>query len=225
MITLFIGIWLQPRNQPTFSVCQLPASSLASTFYSPKLSLFFPPCLSPCLLSFLSPNSFPSSPPFLNKFIYLYPPPHPTPSLFLFLYVLWFPWELSSSRRMPFLLKKNHTHKKKTGTHTHLNEHAHTIVLLYAHACTWLFHVDYLGMSTSGSNNSNICLLRAPRLPACGNRNLWNQINYLCQFPQDKQNTLLITNLYRRLDVPSDLRQCFSVCLQLCFHGVCLFLA
>lgn len=217
MITLFIGIWLQPRNQPTFSVCQLPASSLASTFYSPKLSLFFFPCLSPCLLSFLSPNSFPRSPPFLNKFIYLYPPPHSLPLSLSVCALI----SLGTQQQQTYAFSS----QKNRHTHTHLNEHAHTLVLPCAHACTWLFHVDYLGMSTSGSNNSNICLLCAPRLPACGNRNLWNQINYLCQFPQDKQNTLLITNLYRRLDVPSDLKQCFSVCLQLCFRGVCLFLA
>lgn len=136
MITLFIGIWLQPRNQPTFSVCQLPASGLASTFYALKFPLFFP-CPSPSSLLVSR------SPPFCNKLIYLYP------SLFLFLYVLWFPWELSGSRRMPFLLKKKTKNKAGTQNHTHLNTRAHTIVHLYAHVYKWLFHVDYLGMSGS----------------------------------------------------------------------------
>lgn len=134
MITPFIGIWLQPRTQPAFSVCQLPASGLASTFYSMKLPLFFScPSHSSPLVS--------SSPPFCYKFIFLY---QLLPLLFL--YVLWFPWELSSSRCMHFLLKQQK--KAKTGTQTQTHTHTH-----YTHVCMRLFHVDYLGMSASGCNN------------------------------------------------------------------------
>lgn len=139
MITLFIGIWLQPRNQPAFSVCQLPASGLASTFYSLKFPLFFP-CPSPSSLLVSR------SPPFCNKLIYLYP--HLLPLSLSVCALI----SLGTQRQQTYAFssQKNKT-KNKAGTqnHTHLNTRAHTIVHLYARVYKWLFHVDYLGMSGS----------------------------------------------------------------------------
>lgn len=152
--------------------------------------------LSPLSSSFLSSNSYPSSPPFSRQIYLFAPPPRSLPPSLLFLHVLWFPWELNCL---------------KPHTHTHTHKLKYTCTHNCAPPCTRLFHADYLGMSTSGSNDSNICLFCAPHLPACGNRNFWNQINYLCQFPQGEQNTQLITNLYRRLVFPSDLKQHLSV--------------
>lgn len=189
MITLFMGIWLQPRNQPTFSVCQLPASSLASTFYSLKRLFSF------SFLLPLPPDPFSQSSPFLNKYIYLCPL---SPSLSVCALI-----SLGSQLQHTYAFSSQKKKiKRQIGTHTYTWTHIHTPLCIYICTCTYtrLYHVDYLGMSTSGCNNLNMCLLWAPSRPVCGNRSLWNQINYLCQFPQDQQNKLLITNLYRRLE-------------------------
>lgn len=209
MITLFIGIWLQPRNQPTFSVCQLPASSLASTFYSLKLCLSFPFSFSlplPPLSQFFFPL------PSLSQQIYLFVS-SPRPPSFSFCMCSDFPGNSPAAADDDvYLLKKNQHSLEYTCTHDHAYIYIYIYICAHADIYGWLFHVDYLGMSMSGCNHLNICLLWAPSHPGCGNRSLWNQINYLCWFPQEQQNALLIANLYRRLEmlVPSDLKQHFS---------------
>lgn len=171
MITLFIGIWLQPRNQATFSVCQLPASSLASTFYSLKL------CLS---------SSFSFSLHLPSSFLILLPTPHPssrklficshhpllqhtplspTPSLCLLISL-----GTEQQQTSAFFLHKKQTHTYKKISHTCMSTRL-TIYIIYIYmyiyintyrdldTYTGFFHVDYLGITTSGCNNFNICLL------------------------------------------------------------------
>lgn len=144
MITLFIGIWLQPRNQPTFSVCQLPAGSLASTFYSLKLCLSFPLVLLPALPSSLFFQLLS-----LSQQIYLFVPPSPQKKPLPPFLSLCAPISLGTQQQeQTCLLKK----EKKNKTHAHMVGH----ILTHKHI---IICVVYLEISVPGYNNSNICLL------------------------------------------------------------------
>lgn len=154
MITLYIGIWLQPRKQPTFSVCQLPASSLASTFYSLKLCLPSLPLVPlPACPSFLI--IFPTPLPFsANLFSCA-----PLPTAFSFCAVcIRSDFRGNSAAAADVCLVFSKPKKNR-----HSLQHAGAHDCASTHTC--LFHVDYLETPASGCNNSNICLLSAALTP------------------------------------------------------------
>lgn len=94
----------------------------------------------------------------------------------------------------------------RTQRYTHRQEYTHD----YSRRITWEWQRQDVIISI-------FVYSEPPVAPVCGNRSLWNQINYVCQFPQETQNTLLIRKSVREIGafVPSDLERCFSVCLQL----------
>lgn len=69
-----------------------------------------------------------------------------------------------------------------------------------------------------------------PAAPVCGNRSLWNQINYLCQFPQEPAKHTAHHKFVQKIGCPLWPRRStvFSVCVCNCervCRGAGLFLA